>query len=504
MKQSEIINIINKIENEFPVDKWVIDKIHIWPLIRNELGSKLFYLGVNKPKDIGKLKRRIARLIHIFRNFLKYAYAYTTDFRHNDTIDSPVDIIFLTNSEYRTLLKGLYYDRLCEPFIDTFQDIDMKTLSFEYAYDIIRYKIPRSKPSVFIQSRIDYLETKNRLFKKKPNIENERLDGFYGFIKFLESKNYGIIIPNIQDLRYQVGVILGISEYFKNIFNKIKPSIAFVPNYSSSIGFAFNLACRQIGIPSVDIQHGLAGEYHSYYGRWNKIPEDGFEVLPSVFWCWGQEDANAILKWNKNVSNFHRPFVGGNLWLNLWRNQNNDTVKYYDNQIIQIKAKSNKSVFILYGFNKIYGIPEWIIDAMRTSSDFFHWWIRIHYGQLNERETVRNLLKKHNINNFDLDLATDLPLPALLRHTDLHITNCSATIIDAEYFSVPSIFTDENGIEFIEKEIASGMAVYAHTTEELQNAIRVQLGKKNKFQKLQKESHADNSKTIKRFLEDLR
>jgi len=495
MKYSDVINIINEIEDKFPVNKWVIDKIHIWPLIRIELQFKLYYSQLSKPKKTIKLIRYIIRFNQTVKNFFKYAYAYMADFRHNATIDGPVDVVFLANSRYSTLLKGLYYDRICEPFIDVFQNINMKTLTLEY-----RYFIPRHRPSVFITHWIDYSGIKNMFLRKKPKPENEKLESFYDFIKILESKNYGIINPNIQDLRYQVKMILEISRYFKKIFNKVKPSVAFIANYYSSIGFAFNHACRQAGIPSVDLPHGMVGEYHLAYGQWNKVPEGGYELLPLVFWCWSKEEANAILRWNKFVSSFHRPFVGGNLWLNLWRDQNKDIVKYYDNQIMQMKVNTKKSVFILYTFDKDYGIPEWIFNVIKLYSESFHWWIRIHPSQTTEREVVRGFLKKHNITNFELDLPTVFPLTALLRHADIHITASSSTVIEAEYFGVPSIVTHEDGITFYAKQIASGMAVPAYTTEELLKAIELQLSKKNKMQQQDKKPPDDNLNIIKEFL----
>ena len=180
MKYSEVVCIIKEIENKFPVDKWVIDKIHIWPIIRIELQFKFYFSKVDKLKNNIKLIRYAITAIHMLANFLKYIYAYFADFRRNDNINKPVDIVFLTHSLYRTLLNGLYYDRLCGPFIDAFQDMNIKTLTLEAAEGLgdlsYRYRLPRYKPSIFIQHRLDYLKIKNILFREKPNLENEKLE----------------------------------------------------------------------------------------------------------------------------------------------------------------------------------------------------------------------------------------------------------------------------------------------------------------------------------------
>ena len=96
---------------------------------------------------------------------------------------------------------------------------------------------------------------------------------------------------------------------------------------------------------------------------------------------------------------------------------------------------------------------------------------------MSEREKIRQLLKQCQSANIELDLATDLPLLALLRHADVHITHCSSTVIEAESFGVPSVITHIIGTEGFPEQIASGMAISAYNTAELLAAIQVQANK---------------------------
>ena len=82
---------------------------------------------------------------------------------------------------------------------------------------------------------------------------------------------------------------------------------------------AFNLSCRRFGIPSIDIQHGVQGDYNAGYGRWLRVPVAGYELLPSIFWCWSKDEADSIEKWSQKVQASHKAIVGGNLFLDLWR-----------------------------------------------------------------------------------------------------------------------------------------------------------------------------------------
>jgi hypothetical protein len=180
-------------------------------------------------------------------------------------------------------------------------------------------------------------------------------------------------------------------------------------------------------------------------------------------------------------------------------------VKYYDSQIAKIKFSINKPVFILYTFDKIYSIPEWLIDAIKSSADSFLWWIRMHPSQSGERKVIQDLFKKRNLVNFEIDLATDFPLAALLRHTDVHVTATSSSAKEAAYFGVPSVFTHEEGAVFHSEQIASGMALEAYSKEGLLEAIQIQIEKKkkNKTTLPQKELFPNNADIIKQFLKEV-
>ena len=38
---SKVVDFINEIEERFDVDEWIVDNIHIWPILRFQLGFQL-------------------------------------------------------------------------------------------------------------------------------------------------------------------------------------------------------------------------------------------------------------------------------------------------------------------------------------------------------------------------------------------------------------------------------------------------------------------------------
>jgi sugar phosphate isomerase/epimerase len=82
-----------------------------------------------------------------------------------------------------------------------------------------------------------------------------------------------------------------------------------------------------------------------------------------------------------------------------------------------------------------------IFDLIRESPSAWRWWLRLHPCRLHEREEIRSVLTERGLHNVLLDQATDLPLYALLRHMDVHLTEWSSVLLEAESFGVPSVVT---------------------------------------------------------------
>lgn len=476
MKSSEVMQLINEIEDKFPVDTWIIDNIHVWPLIRISLAYKLYPSKINKGKKFNKIKK----LLRIFQGICNFVIAYIIDFKQNTTNQESADIVFLSHSMCRCIIDNFWYDRHCDPFINLFKKSNINSLLLEYVPNQ-EYRVPRYQSSTLIQHHIDIIRIYSYLYTLfiKPKASSIRLKKYDSFIDFLLAKNLNNIL-DISNLYVQVIEIRHLANYFKNKLIKTKLHLCFLVNYYGNIGMAFNLACRDLNLPSIDIQHGVQGEFHAAYASWNKLPQDGYELLPSKFWCWSDYEAGIINKWSKAFSSRHQAIIGGNLWINMWQENHNILVDKYDRKVLEIKKIESNSIHILFTLQPRDDLvlSDWILKVIKESPRSWVWWIRLHPGMMSERKKVSQLLKQCKPANIELNHATDLPLLALLRHTDVHVTYCSSTVIEAESFGVPSVITHIVGTEGFPNQIASGMAISAYTTEELLAAIELQAKKK--------------------------
>jgi len=358
-----------------------------------------------------------------------------------------------------------------------------------------RYLTPRYTPSVFIQPQLDSLTIKSRLVRN--HNMSRKVDGFNEFAQLLETNNINLQFSLMHLTQYAYRLRL-YANFFKKIFETISPEIGFVVSYYGLIGMAFNLACRELGIPSVDIQHGVQGDLHRAYGRWNKLPEAGYELLPTIFWVWSEDEAKAINKWNIRVKQWHRPFIGGNPWLNLWDDDNNSISAYYTSQIEKISgflASRIKILLTLQPGISNHGIPYRLIKIIDKSPSDWYWLIRLHPGMLQERENVKKLMAGCSHKRFNIDDATDLPLPSILKKVDIHVTFYSSTIIEAQRYGIPSIVLSDMGKEIYMEQFKSGWLGVAYDEISLQTMIERKYKQKRIFDNFDSQ-YKDNEENI--------
>ena len=75
-----------------------------------------------------------------------------------------------------------------------------------------------------------------------------------------------------------------------------------------------SLACHKLKIKVIEYQHGFINDYYNMYTNWKNLPNNGFELLPDIFWVWAEDNAIKINEWSSKT-NKHKAIVGGNMYL---------------------------------------------------------------------------------------------------------------------------------------------------------------------------------------------
>lgn len=434
------MQVLRECEHRFPVNEWTIDDVHIWPLIRIPFGLQVLS---SQPSNSGSQSnlRRIAGKLDtgwqkLARPVIRSLAVHWRDRAGNARPDARVDAVFLTSSDARMrLIDGMQYDCFKDPFEPYLEKVGRASVSWERA-GIGSAKMPRKYPSALIEWYLAYYEVKSRISPLRRL--TLRLRNYEHFVEFIRSRGLCTRLIRGVHLVRTFSMLTFVARRFKAWLARCGTRVAFCYDYGIYEA-ALNLACRWLGIVSIEIQHGLQGSLHHVYADWTRLPKNGFELRPRFFWNWNSENADTINRWASAVSDYHFAFPGGNLWQRRWM-EDSEFLKPYDS-LVSNAVGSNTTNVLLALQPDLYDelIPREVLGVLRDSELQCRWWVRLHPRQESRLKELKQLLSREGIRNVEIDLANELPLNALLRHVRAQLTHSSTCIEDAARFGVPTV-----------------------------------------------------------------
>lgn len=437
MNVREIIEFINRLEQNFPVTQWKIDDIDIWPLIRFRIYFTLYnkHEGIQvKTETIVSKFRKLAFLL-----LRESALSFYIFFKYPSSIIFRLykcDALFVDNSSY-ILHNNMSYHRFCDPIIDDLNHREQKSLLLSKENINIT---DRHSPAYFIN-----LKVKLHLFLKKfiPHRQKIYLPSFEEVQNILSIQNIGLpVIINANILKEATRIRI-ISGYFLNIIQKTTPQAIFLVSYYNVYGMALNYAAYRAGIKTIDLQHGTENDYHVGYGSWLNVPSQGYNTLPSCFACWDQSSVDCISKWS--VGTPHMPYLFGNRYLEKIKNSSSNS---FTNIFTEKAHAQTIKKHILLTLQHGFGLNQKLQEILKLSKDDYFWWIRLHPVMLSEMPSIFQQVKETNLKNFELEACSRKSLYEILPFMDVHITLNSSVVIEAAEFGVPSITCDATAIEY--------------------------------------------------------
>lgn len=440
--RSEIIEIINSVEKKYPIKNWKAYGVCMWPIVRFSIYAKLWTQNQNKFK-----KNDSCRIIKIW-NFIRGFYK---NLARNDEDHSYA--LFLNNAGCRREVDGIWFDVFTDPIRNVLADNGYSSIAYEW--ENTKYCIPTYSDSVRFQSNLNLIKMKAKI----KAIFYKRAFPFFGEI----NNEVGNVL-NLRELSYQVELIHESYMFFLERIRKIKPSIAFSTIYYNEISMGFILACKKEGVLSIDIQHGMQVGNNPAYSFWQSLPEDSYDLLPDVFLVRGMAEKDNIEKWLKKGN----VIISGDLWLNFWKSNNEALVIKYDSMIASQKKYNKK--YILYTLD-YENIPEVMKNIIRKTSSEYSWCIRLHPADLKNMNTRCQELSGL-LEFVEIKYSSTWPLHAWLRNIDIHITEYSGVVYEAEEFGVPSIIVSKTEADLFSDVISRGNAVIADDEASIIQAMK--------------------------------
>src|SRR5262245_54105248 len=115
MNCSEVVDLLNDIESRYPVTRWKVDGVHIWPMLRVHLYQVIVhhYL-VLADEHPSSTRTRLRRLVAAPKATLRVAGAALTDFRRTRLRPRPADIVVLSDGVSFSKIEDSWYDRVMD------------------------------------------------------------------------------------------------------------------------------------------------------------------------------------------------------------------------------------------------------------------------------------------------------------------------------------------------------------------------------------------------------
>jgi len=293
------------------------------------------------------------------------------------------------------------------------------------------------------------------------------LDKHYNSLKEeLLHHDISYLLPNKLSIKLEFSYINLLSSYFSKQLKTIKPKIVFIETYHGYIGMGLCHACKKMNIKSVDVQHGVQGKYHSAYSYFSNIPSQGYNVMPNYFLTWSKKESDIINAWAPQDTKI-RSFMIGNPIQKIFLT-NSSIFKYFDKLFIKhYNAEINKFKVLITLQNSL-SFPKIYYSLICNSPDNYYYFVRFHpCTTFKEKQNVKMKMKGIPNQKYSTGMASELPIYAMLRNIDIHITEDSSVVIEAACFSVKSIVTCETAIAHYEDYINEELVYYCSNEQQI-------------------------------------
>lgn len=445
MKLTEVKIILKEIEDSCNVNLITIDGLKAWPLIRSILWSEFAKADVQKTSVLVRGYSFTQIVEHLLNKFgLIHLVTKITP----KIVDKKTDVLFIGRAQHRVRIKGIRrsFDRIMDPLVHL-SDTCAITKSFTLGTPKLRNSYNPTK-RLWTRRSVPELKILGLEESGIPAYVNQldiSIDSFWSAVR-LGVKTFSKSYVMGSDLLSKV-------PNTKRIFLSVWYSL-------DSLGVI--AAAHQRNIQVIDFQHG--GEMHGMYAGWGCIPENGYELLPDIFWCWGDESANRIQHGMKKSSK-HRTVIGGYPWQEFRQTKMSESI---DKPQLTTPTVSTTKVVLFslqpLSFDVQKRIPDFILEFLKLDHPEIYFKFRRHPNDPDDKEELGQLRKMKLKTYFEIE-DSSADLVATISGSNFHISAFSSVAFECLALGVPSLLFGEQSKVLYDREIQEG--VFSWTTGDI-------------------------------------
>jgi hypothetical protein len=367
-------------------------------------------------------------------------------------------VTLLTLSQRRWFDGRSHYEIYTDPLRESLHACGVEAMVWERGTPTI----PRFSPSAWIDARLDAEAVAERgvPMPKCP-------DGFAEYAQWAS----GLLGRRVawSEVAVELRRIEAYSRVFGRWLERSGSRLFLVVCWYDPMVMAATLASRRLGIPVVDLQHGLQGRGHYAYDGWIRRQDAKPSLVPDGFWLWGESDARAVRANNPGLVEGTRFVTGGFPWLNRW-------LFAIDERLLELRRSAKEAVkganrSILVTLQKAVDLRPILEEAILRAPSDWAWLVRLHRSMAGERAEWERWAEAKVRGRVRIAAANDLPLYALLSAVDAHVTAFSTCALEALAFGVPSVAIGSEGRDAFSLFISHRVMYSADDGPELLRAL---------------------------------
>lgn len=455
MDLAEYVEKLQRTEQATDVNRWHCEGICVWPVFRAQTitmfrNPEAYFSvdGKTKEKTPVSLREKLSSRYHASR-LKKKSGAQLHELLNDHSCEI---LLYSKEATHSDNVNGNWYDRFVDPFLEKLAP-GHKVLKLQLTEKKEKQEKKYAHAPLLIDHRLfrEFYFHHNRVHPVTAIAADPLFD------EIVKATGISFLPRHIESVFNE---ILYYRALFREILPLVNPKIVFLKCYYETDSAGLVLAAKELGIKTVDIQHGKQGICHPMYTHWTSIPEKEYELLPDFFWNWGEESKQNILRW-MNRDSVHVPVVGGNLWLAKWKQEDFYQPSPEERKFVEELSGYKKVVLLtLQPLDKAEVLPPQLADAIRQSPPGWIWLLRKHPFQALSEEDVVQLLGNTRAKT-EMKFASSLPLYFLLKKVNSHVTLWSSTCFEANDFGVPTVIAHPFGQKLYEKQIGEGVFTFA-------------------------------------------
>jgi len=445
-------NQLYQFTKRYNVNSFKVGDEYIWPYIRNHMLVNLYatWRGRESYKQLNPLALSTAH----FSKFTQYTRDYSIasiDAKSFDNLENEeTNILFVCQHSGfgRTEIDGEIYHRLIDPLFE------------------VASTITSSKKIEFISNpNINFIDIWHKYKYKTLSIlppEFQKV-GYHNRCTYDESFfiNFkGLFTTQIPVNRHILNSVVDYEmhtrEWMLTVLKQIKPKVIFLTSfhYHASLISAAN----ELGILTIDIQHGLQAGDGILYNHHEEIPEKGYQSYPDYFAVWGNKELKNI---ERNFPNKgHKAILLGNPWLNKL-----EEFEYEFSDYVTKKLGSEKRLIGLIVLQDQEKIQDLYKNIIKSTEGQVFWLVRHHPTSrkfFKANDFINGLINDQVLIDESIDQAN---IRALFDKVNFTLSEGSALAYEASQYGIKNfVFSDYAAKNFAD-EIETDSFYYVHDVD---------------------------------------